>query len=124
MQPFYFLSSRSMTSATTRSDHRAKTTTARSSVNNGGRIQLFQNSLHMRRQNAPLFWASKLARKCESKHWCACGADGRSYGHVITKFSRTGRLPHFLSYGAPSTRALRARAWSSAINFKFDIHEA
>ena len=32
--------------------------------------------------------------------------DGRSvgrsmYGHVITKFSRTGRLPHFLSYGAP-----------------------
>ena len=54
MQPFYFLSSRSMTSATIRSDHRAKTTTARSSVNNGGRIQ-FQNSSHMRRQNAPLF---------------------------------------------------------------------
>ena len=23
------------------------------------------------------------------------------YGHVITKFSRIGRLPHFLSYGAP-----------------------
>ena len=22
-------------------------------------------------------------------------------GHVITKFSRMGRLPHFLSYGAP-----------------------
>ena len=54
MQPFYFLSSRSMTSATIRSDHRAKTTTARSSVNNGGRIQLFQKSPHMRRQNAPL----------------------------------------------------------------------
>ena len=35
--------------------------------------------------------------------------DGRAYGHVITKFSRMGRLPHFLSYGAPSTRALRAR---------------
>ena len=34
--------------------------------------------------------------------------DGRAYGHVITKFSRMGRLPHFLSYGAPSTRALRA----------------
>ena len=44
-----------------------------------------------------------------SKHWFPCGADGRSYGHVITKFSRMGRLPHFLSYGAPSTRALRAR---------------
>ena len=27
--------------------------------------------------------------------------DGRAYGHVITKFSRMGRLPHFLSYGAP-----------------------
>ena len=39
-------------------------------------------------------------------HWYACGADGRSggrsvYGHVITKFSRMGRLPHFLSRGAP-----------------------
>ena len=35
--------------------------------------------------------------------------DGRSlarsvYGHVITKLSRMGRLPHFLSYGAPPTR--------------------
>ena len=30
--------------------------------------------------------------------------DGRSvYGHVITKFSRMGRLLHFLSYGAPPT---------------------
>ena len=33
--------------------------------------------------------------------------DGRSlarsvYGHVITKFSRMGRLPHLLSYGAPN----------------------
>ena len=42
--------------------------------------------------------------------------DGRSvgwsvYGHVITKFSRMGRLPRFLSYGAPPTRG----AWSSAI---------
>ena len=55
------------------------------------------------------YWAPKLARKCKSKHWFPCGADGRSYGHVITKFSRMGRLPHFLSYGAPSTRALRAR---------------
>ena len=28
--------------------------------------------------------------------------DGPSvYGHVITKFSRMGRLPHFFSYGAP-----------------------
>ena len=33
------------------------------------------------------------------------------YGHVITKFPQMGRLPYFLSYGAPATR----RAWSSAI---------
>jgi len=57
--------------------------------------------------------APKVARKCESKHWYACGADGRSgggsvYGHVITKFSRLGSLPHFLTHGAP-LRALRAR---------------
>ena len=37
-------------------------------------------------------------------HWYGCGADGRSvYGHVITKCSWLGRLPHFLSYGAPPT---------------------
>ena len=35
--------------------------------------------------------------------------DGRAYGHMITKFSRMGRLPHFLSYGGPSTSARRAR---------------
>ena len=36
-------------------------------------------------------------------------AGGRSvYGHVITKFSRMGSLPHFLTHGAPP-RALRAR---------------
>ena len=52
-------------------------------------------------------------------HWYACGVDGRSvYGHVITKFSRMGRLPHFLSYGAAlPTRGAKRRAWSSAINF-------
>ena len=25
-------------------------------------------------------WAPKVARKCESKHWYACGAEGRSGG--------------------------------------------
>ena len=35
-------------------------------------------------------------------------AGGRSvYGHVITKFSRMGSLPHFFTHGAP-LRALRA----------------
>ena len=53
----------------------------------------------------------------ESTHWYACGADRRSggrsvYGHVITKFSRMGSLPHFLSHGAPQARFARQ---SSAI---------
>ena len=60
-------------------------------------------------------WAPKLARKCESRHWFPCGEDGRSYGHVITKFSLMGRLPHFLTCGAPPTRVRFARGWSSAI---------
>ena len=39
-------------------------------------------------------------------HWYACGADGRSvYGHVITKFSRMGSLPHFFTHGAPPRNA-------------------
>ena len=33
--------------------------------------------------------------------------EGRAYGHVITKFFPMGRLPHFLTHGAP-LRALRA----------------
>ena len=34
------------------------------------------------------------------------------YGHLITKFSRMGRLPRFLSYGALPTRGASRRAWS------------
>ena len=55
-------------------------------------------------------WAPKVARKCESKHWYACGADGRAaggravYGHVITKFSGMGRF----TYPRCSAGALRA----------------
>ena len=51
-------------------------------------------------------WAPKVARKCESKHWYACGADGRSVGHVITKFSGMGRF----IYSWCSAGALRARS--------------
>ena len=35
--------------------------------------------------------------------------DGRVYGHVITKFSWMGRLPHVLSYRAVPTHALHVR---------------
>ena len=50
-------------------------------------------------------------------HWYAFGVDGRSlgwslYGHVITKFSRMGRLLHFLTHGARLARFARE---SSAI---------
>ena len=41
--------------------------------------------------------APKLARKCEIKHWYACGANGQKvgwsvYGHVIAEFSRRDRF--------------------------------
>ena len=50
------------------------------------------------------------------------------YGHMITKFSGMGRLPHFLSYGAPPMRALRAGsqltalAGESEVSFHFHFH--
>ena len=53
-------------------------------------------------------------------HWYACGADGRSggrsvYGHVITKFSRMGRLLHFLTHGAPLARFARESSANKAL---------
>ena len=58
-------------------------------------------------------WAPKEARKCESKHWYACGADGREvYGHVITIFSRMGRFT-FPWYSAGELRA-RSSAMSGS----------
>ena len=70
-------------------------------------------------------WAPKPARKCKSKHWFACGADGRSfvssvYDHVITKFSGMGRLPEL--WGSAHVRAKRARGapllYSSQYGFR------
>ena len=61
-------------------------------------------------------WAPNVARKCESKHWYACGADRRSVGHVITKFSGMGRF----IYPWCSSGALRARSSAktySALSF-------
>ena len=50
-------------------------------------------------------------------HWYACGgANGRMYGHVITKIRRMVRLPHFLRNGATL-----ARAWSSAITYLISL---
>ena len=54
-------------------------------------------------------WAPKVARKCESKHWYACGADGRAAGGRCT----VTWLPNFLgwvdllTHGAPEARFAR-----------------
>ena len=50
-------------------------------------------------------WAPKVARKCKSKHWYACGADGRS----VTWLPNFLGWIDYLSYGAPPTRARSAR---------------
>ena len=39
--------------------------------------------------------------------WCGRTVGRAVYGHVITKFSRMGSLPHFVTHGAP-LRALHA----------------
>ena len=66
--------------------------------------------------------APKLARKCEIKHWYACGADGRKvgwsvYGHVIAEFSRMDRFSKLLGF--------ELSPWSnkiSAQNFKHYVN--
>ena len=56
-------------------------------------------------------WAPKVVRKCESKHWLSCGADGRSAGGrcTVTWLPNLLGWVDLLSYGAPPTCALRAR---------------
>ena len=53
--------------------------------------QLIKTWMYSIRLQAP-----KLARKCEIKHWYACGADAQVgwsvYGHVIAEFSRMDRF--------------------------------
>ena len=54
-----------------------------------------------------LSWAPKVATKCESEHWYACGANGRSAG---SRF-RVTWLPNFLGWVDLLTHsALLARA--------------
>ena len=51
--------------------------------------------------------------------WCgrtvACLLARSVFGQMITKFSQMGRLPRFLSYGAPPTHGANRHTWSSAI---------
>ena len=69
-------------------------------------------------------WAPKVARKCKSKHWYTCGADGRAAGGRCA----VTWLPNFLgwvdliTHGAPQARFARQ---SSAITYyskQFSIH--
>ena len=62
--------------------------------------------------------APKLARKCEIKHWYACGVDRRKvgwsvYGHVIAEFSKMDRFSKLWDFElSPSSNKI------SAQNFK------
>ena len=38
-------------------------------------------------------WAPKVVRKCESKHWFSCGADGRLIGRSVHTCVRGSRTP-------------------------------
>ena len=48
--------------------------------------------------------------------------DGRAYGHLITEISRMGRLPNFLTHGAP-LRARGAPLWSSRQRYYISVHK-
>ena len=66
--------------------------------------------------------APKLDRKCEIKHWYACGADGRKvgrsvYGHVIAKFSRMDRFSKLWS----SAQNIELSPWSNKISAENEL---
>ena len=71
----------------------------------GGYAIFRQNNLELH-LGCHTCWLSYFTLVCL---WCGRMVARSLYGHVITKFSGMGRLPHFLSYGAPPTRALRAQ---------------
>ena len=80
----------------------------------GGCAISLQNNLELH-LGCHTCWLSYFTLVCL---WCGrtvLRAGGRSvYGHVITKFSRMGRLLHFLNPGAPLARFARK---SSVISF-------
>ena len=61
-------------------------------------------------------WAPKVVRRCESKHWFSCGADGRSVGIWSRDYKIFWDGLDYLTMGL-LPRARFARAWSSAITF-------
>ena len=71
----------------------------------GDHVISFQKNLELH-FGSYTYWLSYFTLVCL---WCGRTVARSVYGHVITKFAGMGRLPLFLSYGAPPTRALRAR---------------
>ena len=72
------------------------------------------------------YWAPKLARKCESKHWFPCGADGRTVGRTVTWLPNIlGWVDYHISLAMGlRPRARFARGWSSTNAMrKFPISE-
>ena len=49
-------------------------------------------------------WAFKVARKCESKHWFACGVDSRSLSRSVTCLPNFLGWVDLLTHGAPQAR--------------------
>ena len=66
-------------------------------------------------------WAPKEARKCESKHWYASGADGRSLGRAVGVRLRDYQIfsdGYITSFSYPRARApllLKAESLDNAI---------
>ena len=63
-------------------------------------------------------WAPKVARKCESKHRYACGADRRSLSRSVTRLPNFLGWVDYLSYGAScACGALLLLSWDICCGF-------
>ena len=65
-------------------------------------------------------WAPKVARKCESKHWYACGADGRAAGGRAGGVRSRNFLGwvDLLTHGAPQARFARQSSAKNPMELK------
>ena len=65
-------------------------------------------------------WLSYFTLVCL---WCGRTVSRAVYGHVITKFSRMGRLLHFLTHGAPLARFARESPAKKRVLAHFKISQ-
>ena len=66
-------------------------------------------------------WAPKVARKCESKHWYACGADGRSVGRS-RDYQIFLKWVDIFTHGAPPAHFARGAPLSICKRFSKASH--